>query len=160
MKKYLIIILCIIVSLIASLTYVENIFLTDSKNLINMLLTLLGLCFTSFSFISTSINDILKKSSKNDDESLREKLNKLLDSIQKDIILILYATIALIIINTLYYFDFPLIKNPVGIDFGLLIIPSLKNFGLNFIVSFIFCLSLYSLYDLVKASFILLRKCY
>lgn len=91
MKKYLIIILCIIVSLIASLTYVENIFLTDSKNLINMLLTLLGLCFTSFSFISTSINDILKKSSKNDDESLREKLNKLLDSIQKDIILILYA---------------------------------------------------------------------
>lgn len=160
MKKYLIIILCIIVSLIASLTYVENIFLTDSKNLINMLLTLLGLCFTSFSFISTSINDILKKSSKNDDESLRKKLNKLLDSIQKDIILILYAIIALIIINTLYYFDFPLIKNPVGIDFGLLIIPSLKNFGLNFIVSFIFCLSLYSLYDLVKASFILLRKCY
>lgn len=160
MKKYLIIILCIIVSLIASLTYVENIFLTDSKNLINMLLTLLGLCFTSFSFISTSINDILKKSSKNDDESLRAKLNKLLDSIQKDIILILYAIIALIIINTLYYFDFPLIKNPVGIDFGLLIIPSLKNFGLNFIVSFIFCLSLYSLYDLVKASFILLRKCY
>lgn len=160
MKKSLIIILCVIISLIASLTYTDGIFLTDSKNLINILLTLLGLCFTSFSFISTSINDILKKSNKNDDENLRVKLNKLLDSIQKDIILILYAIIVLIVINTLYYFDFPLIKNPTDVDFGLLLIPSLKNFILNFIVSFIFGLSLYSLYDLVKASFILLSKCY
>jgi len=131
MKKCLIIILCIIISLIASLTYTDSVFLTDSKNLINILLTLLGLCFTSFSFISTSINDILKKSNKHDDESLRVTLNKLLDSIRKDIVLILYATIVLIAINTLYYFDFPLIKNPIGVDFGLLVIPSLKNFCLN-----------------------------
>ena len=51
MKKYLIIILCIIVALISLLTYNQYVFLTDSKNLINILLTLLGLCFTSFSFI-------------------------------------------------------------------------------------------------------------
>lgn len=160
MKKYLIIILCFIISLIASLTYHENLFLTDSKNLINILLTLLGLCFTSFSFISTSINDILKKSDKNSDADLRKKLDKLLDSIQKDILLILYATIALIVLNTIFYFDFPLLKNPIDIDFGLFIVPSLKNLSLNFIVSFIFNLSVYSLYDLIKASFILLRKCY
>lgn len=72
MKKYLIIILCFVISLIASLAYHENVFLTDSKNLINILLTLLGLCFTSFSFISTSINDILKKSDKNSDVDLRK----------------------------------------------------------------------------------------
>lgn len=160
MKKYIIIILCSIISLISSLTYSENVFLTDSKNLIGILLTLLGLCFTSFSFISTSINDILKKSNKGNDKKLRVKLNKLLDSIQKDILLILYATIILIVFNTIYYLDFPLLKNPINVDFGLLEISSLKIFIFNFIISFIFCLSIYSLYDLVKASFILLRKCY
>ena len=87
-------------------------------------------------------------------------MNKLLDSIQKDILLILYATIILIVFNTIYYLDFPLLKNPINVDFGLLEISSLKIFILNFIISFIFCLSIYSLYDLVKASFILLRKCY
>lgn len=160
MKKYIIIILCSIISIISSLTYSENVFLTDSKNLIGILLTLLGLCFTSFSFISTSINDILKKSNKGNDKKLRVKLNKLLDSIQKDILVILYATIILIVFNTIYYLDFPLLKNPINVDFGLLEISSLKIFILNFIISFIFCLSIYSLYDLVKASFILLRKCY
>lgn len=160
MKKYIIIILCSIISIISSLTYSKNVFLTDSKNLIGILLTLLGLCFTSFSFISTSINDILKKSNKGNDKKLRVKLNKLLDSIQKDILLILYATIILIVFNTIYYLDFPLLKNPINVDFGLLEISSLKIFILNFIISFIFCLSIYSLYDLVKASFILLRKCY
>ena len=160
MKKYIIIILCSIISIISSLTYSENVFLTDSKNLIGILLTLLGLCFTSFSFISTSINDILKKSNKGNDKKLRVKLNKLLDSIQKDILLILYATIILIVFNTIYYLDFPLLKNPINVDFGLLEISSLKIFIFNFIISFIFCLSIYSLYDLVKASFILLRKCY
>lgn len=160
MKKYLIISLCVIVSILASLSYSSDIFLTDSKTLIGTLLTLLGLCFTSFSFISTSINDILKKSNKNTDEALKIRLDKLLDSIQKDILLIFYATIALIIINIFCYFDFPLLSNPRNLDFGLFVIPSLKQFSLNFLVSFIFCLSLYSLYDLIKASFILLRKCY
>ncbi len=160
MKKYLIISLCVIVSILASLSYSSDIFLTDSKSLIETLLTLLGLCFTSFSFISTSINDILKKSKKNTDENLRIRLDKLLDSIQKDILLIFYATIVLIIINIFCYFDFPLLNNPRNLDFGLFVIPSLKQFSLNFLVSFIFCLSLYSLYDLIKASFILLRKCY
>lgn len=32
MKKYIIIILCSIISIISSLTYSENVFLTDSKN--------------------------------------------------------------------------------------------------------------------------------
>ncbi|MCM1052556.1 MAG: hypothetical protein NC483_01075 [Ruminococcus sp.] len=160
MKKYLIISLCVIISILASLSYSSDIFLTDSKSLIETLLTLLGLCFTSFSFISASINDILKKSNKNTDEALRIRLDKLLDSIQKDILLIFYATIVLIIINIFCYFDFPLLNNPRNLDFGLFVIPSLKQFSLNFLVSFIFCLSLYSLYDLIKASFILLRKCY
>lgn len=160
MKKYLIVSLCVIVSILASLSYSSDIFLTDSKSLIETLSTLLGLCFTSFSFISTSINDILKKSNKNTDETLRIRLDKLLDSIQKDILLIFYATIVLIIINIFCYFDFPLLNNPRNLDFGLFVIPSLKQFSLNFLVSFIFCISLYSLYDLIKASFILLRKCY
>lgn len=160
MKKYLIISSCIIVSIIASLSYSSNIFLTDSKTLIGILLTLLGLCFTSFSFISTSIKDILTKSSKNTDKSLRIKLDKLLDSIQKDILLIFFAIIVLIIMNIFCFCDIPLLNNPTNLDFGLFVVPSLKNFALNFLVSFIFCLSLYSLYDLIKASFTLLRKCY
>ena len=160
MKKALIIILCIIVSILAALSFNDKIFLIDSKTLISTLLTLLGLCFTSFSFISTSINDILKKANKANDKILKKILEQLLDSIQENILLIFFAIIILIIINVFYYFDLPFLENPRNLDFGLFIIPSLKQFSLNFLASFVFCLSLYSLYDLIMAAFSLLRKCY
>lgn len=158
MKKNLIIIICIIISFVVAFSNHENIFLSDSKNLIGILLTLLGLCFASFSYITSSISNIIRENKKSTDSCLNAKLNKLLDSIQTDILLIFYATIILIVLNLLYYYDIPFISNPTSIDFSLFSINSLKYFISSFITSLLFCLSIYSLYDIIKASFILLRK--
>lgn len=159
-KKCFIIVLCFLISLIGCLSNNKNIFITDSKNMISILLTLLGLCFTSFSFISASITDILSKSKKTKTDDLKKKLNKLLKSIEDDIFLIFYVTVILIFINLVYYVNIPYINDFINLKFLSFNIFSLKICLLNFIISFIFCLSLYSLYDLIKTSFKLLKNCY
>ena len=160
MKKYFIIVLCIFISLCASMTNSQNLFLTDSKLLIEILLTLLGLSFTSFSFISTSIDNILKKTEHNNRELLKEKLNKMLKSIQDDIFFIFKLSLVLIVINLIKHLDIPFFINPQNIDFGIIIIDSAKDTVINFSISLVFCLSMYSFYDLIKATFMLLRNQY
>lgn len=157
MKKKIITISCIVISFISALANNQNIFLSDSKSLIEILLTLLGLSFTSFSFISSSIKNIINNSKKNV-KNLEPFLNKLEKSIKEDIFLIFYSTIVLILINIITYIDIPLITNPINICFNLFTISSVKMFIINFFVSFITCLSIYSFYDLMKASFNLLQK--
>lgn len=159
MKKKIIIILCIVISFISALSNNQNIFLSNSKSLIEILLTILGLSFTSFSFISSSIKNILDES-KTDIKNLELFLNKMEKSIQEDILLIFHSIIILIVINTITYINIPLITNPTNIDFDLFVIKSFKMFIINFAVSFITCLSIYSFYDLMKASFMLLQKNY
>ena len=44
-------IICAVLAFFAAINKNEDIFLLDSKNLINILLTLLGLCLTSLGFI-------------------------------------------------------------------------------------------------------------
>lgn len=157
MKKRITIIFCIIISFISALTNNENIFLNDSKNLIEILLTILGLSFTSFSFMSSSIKSITRNSKRHSKE-LEPFLNKLEKSIQEDIFLIFYSIITLILINIITYIDIPLITNPTNINFNLFTINSVKIFIVNFSVSIVTCLSIYSFYDLMKASFKLLQK--
>lgn len=157
MKKFIIIIFCFFVALLSSIIKDNNVFLTDSKNLINILLTLLGLCFTSYSIIISSIKDILNKDNNSSDDNVKLLLNKLLDSIEKNIIFIFYITIIMIVLNTFYYVNFPFLKDPKKVDFGIFMINSFKDTFFNIIISLIFNLSLYSLYDLIKASFKLLR---
>jgi hypothetical protein len=159
MKKILIISFSLLVSFVAGLSINNNVFLTDSKNLIIILLTIIGLCFSGFSFVSSSISRIIK-SSKAQNVQLKDSSNKLIYSIEKDILLILYLTIVLVIVNLILYIDIPLIINPKDINFGLFHIFSVKEFLVNFIFSFSFCLSFYAFYDLIKATFKLLKKCY
>jgi len=156
MKKRLIICFCLLISMMSAYTNNQNLFLNDSKNLIGILLTILGLSFTSFSFISTSIKSILSGSAKTN--SINDLLEKMLKSIEEDIFLIFYSVLCLIIVNILSYTDIPFIYNPTDIDFGLFVLKSFKMFFINFCVSFITCLSIYAFYDLMKASFKLLKK--
>ncbi len=158
MKKKVIILMCILLSFVSGLCINTDVFLTDSKSLIGILLTLLGLCFSGFSFISSSITGIIKKN--NNKEKLKIKSREIIKSIEEDIFLILYLIIILIICNLVLYLDIPFVKNPINVDFDLFIIVSMKKFIFNFLSSFSFCLSFYAFYDLIKATFNLLRSCY
>lgn len=157
MKKRIITISCIVISFISALANNQNIFLNDSKSLIEILLTILGLSFTSFSFISQSIKKIINNSKKNA-KDLEPFLNSFEKSVQEDIFFIFYSIIVLILINIITYTDIPLITNPINICFSLFTISSVKMFIVNFFVSFITCLSIYSFYDLMKASFKFLQN--
>ena len=157
-KTKIIIIVSIIISIISS-TVCNNItFLTDAKSLISIMLTILGLCFTSFSFISSSILKILNMNKEN--KNLSKKANNILSNIEENIFFIFYSVIILAILNLINNLDIPLIKNPTKLDFGIINILSLKQSIINFISSLLFLLTLYALHDIMKASFRLIKNCY
>lgn len=91
------------------------------------------------------------------DES-KQKLQKLLTSFEEDMMLIFFLTITIIVVDFLKFIDIPLVKNVLNIDLGILKIISLKEYVFNFIISISACLSFYSLYDLMQATFKILRK--
>lgn len=155
MKLTIIISLSILISFLSGLSFNEEIFLTDSKNLIMALLTLLGLCFSGVSYVSASINNIIKNKTTNN--KISDISNSLMKNVEEDILLLLYLTIIIVICNLFLYIDIPFISNPTNINFDLFKINSLKIFFYNFILSLSFCLSIYSLYDIIKATFKLIK---
>lgn len=158
MKKKIIIVACILISLLSGLGINENIFLSNSKEMIGILLTILGLCFSGFSFMLSSITRIINNGKNK--AVLRERSKKLIKSIEEDIFLILYLIIVLIIMNMLFYMNIPVFNDPKNIDFNLFKIISFKSFIFNFSFSMCFCLSFYAFYDLIKATFSLLKSYY
>ena len=156
MKKKMAIISIIIFFSFFSATSNES-FIINVEALIPFLFTLLGLCLTAYTFIYTPISEILKKESMNSDES-KKKLQKLLSSFEEDMLLIFFLTILMIIIDFLKIMEIPLLKNEFNIDLGIIKIVSLKNYIFNLIISISACFSFYSLYDLMQATFKILRK--
>ena len=154
-KKIMIIGIIIVISFfIASTT---NSFIVNSEALIPFLFTILGLCITAYTFIYAPISEILKKETMQSDES-RQKLQKLLTSFEEDMMLIFFLTIIIITVDFLKVIDIPLAKNVLNLDLGIIKIISLKEYIFNFIISTSACLSFYSLYDLIQATFKILRK--
>lgn len=154
-KKIMIISIIIVISFfIASTT---NSFIVNSEALIPFLFTILGLCITAYTFIYAPISEILKKETMQSDES-RQKLQKLLTSFEEDMMLIFFLTIIIITVDFLKVIDIPLAKNVLNLDLGIIKIISLKEYIFNFIISTSACLSFYSLYDLIQATFKILRK--
>ena len=154
-KKIMIISIIIVISFfIASTT---NSFIVNSEALIPFLFTILGLCITAYTFIYAHISEILKKETMQSDES-RQKLQKLLTSFEEDMMLIFFLTIIIITVDFLKVIDIPLAKNVLNLDLGIIKIISLKEYIFNFIISTSACLSFYSLYDLIQATFKILRK--
>ena len=156
MKKKMAIISIIIFFSFFSATSNES-FIINVEALIPFLFTLSGLCLTAYTFIYTPISEILKKESMNSDES-KKKLKKLLSSFEEDMLLIFFLTILMIIIDFLKIMEIPLLKNEFNIDLGIIKIVSLKNYIFNLIISISACFSFYSLYDLMQATFKILRK--
>lgn len=156
MKKKIAIISIIIFFSFFAATSNES-FIINVEALIPFLFTLLGLCLTAYTFIYTPISEILKKESMNNDES-KKKLQKLLSSFEEDMLLIFFLTILMILIDFLMIMEIPLLKNEFNIDLGIIKIVSLKNYIFNFIITISACFSFYSLYDLMQATFKILRK--
>lgn len=154
-KRLVFVIPLLLISFLSGLSTSKEIFLIDSKNLIMALLTLLGLCFSGVSYVSTSINNIFKNKVYNEEISKNIKL--LMKNVEEDILLLLYLTILILFCNLFFYIDIPFVSNPTNINFDLFIIDSLKLFFYNFILSFSFCLSIYSLHDIIKATFKLIK---
>ena len=72
--------------------------------------------------------------------------------------LIFFMTIIIIVIDFMKVIDVPIVKNVLNLDLGIIQIKSLKEYVFNFTISISSCLSFYSLYDLIQATFKILRK--
>lgn len=155
MKKIAIISIVIIISLFAAST--TNSFIINAGELIPFLFTILGLSITAYTFIYAPISKILEKESMKNDEA-KQKLQKLLTSFEEDMMLIFFLTITIVIIDLFKFLDIPLVKNVLNLDLGIFKIMSLKEYILNFIIALSACFSFYSLYDLIQATFKILRK--
>lgn len=154
-KKIMIISIIIVISFFTAST--TNSFIVNSEALIPFLFTILGLCITAYTFIYAPISEILKKETMQSSES-KQKLQKLLTSFEEDMMLIFFLTILIIAADFLKIIDIPLAKNVLNLDLGIIKIASLKEYIFNFFISTSACLSFYSLYDLMQATFKILRK--
>lgn len=154
-KKIMIISALIILSFLVAST--NNSFIINVELLIPFLFTVLGLCLTSYTFIYAPISEILKKESMKNKEA-KQRLQKLLTSFEEDMMLIFFLTIIMVVVDFLKSFDIPLIINVSNLDLGIIKINSLKEYFFNFIISISAGLSFYSLYDLMQATFKILRK--
>ena len=154
-KKIMIISIIIVISFFTAST--TNSFIVNSEALIPFLFTILGLCITAYTFIYAPISEILKKETMQSSES-KQKLQKLLTSFEEDMMLIFFLTILIIAADFLKIIDIPLTKNVLNLDLGIIKIASLKEYIFNFFISTSACLSFYSLYDLMQATFKILRK--
>lgn len=132
-------------------------FIVNVEVLAPFLFTLLGLCLTAYTFIYAPISEILKKDSMKNDES-KQRLQKLLGSFEEDMMLIFFMTIIIIILDFMKITNIPFFKNVLNLDLGIVKILSLKEYIFNFIISMCTCFSFYALYDLMQATFKILRK--
>ena len=154
-RKIVIISTIIILSFFAASS--NGSFIINVELLIPFLFTVLGLCLTAYTFIYAPISEILKKESMKNDVA-KQKLQKLLTSFEEDMMLIFFLTIMMIGVDFLKFLDIPLIKNVLNLDLEIIYIYSLKEYLFNLIISISAGLSFYSLYDLMQATFKILRK--
>lgn len=154
-RKIVTISIIVIFSLFAAST--NSSFIINTEQLIPFLFTILGLCLTAYTFIYAPISEILKKESMKNEET-KKKLQNLLNSFEEDMKLIFFLTIFILVIDLLKEIDVPLVKNAYNIDLGIIKILSLKQYIYNFCTSVSASLSFYALYDLMDATFKILRK--
>lgn len=155
--KRKIIVISIIIIFCLFVANTNNGFITNTEQLVPFLFTVLGLCLTAYTFIYAPISEILKKESMKNEET-KKKLQNLLNSFEEDMKLIFFLTIFILLIDSLNEIDVPLVKNAHSIDLGVMNIISLKQYIYNFFTAASASLSFYALYDLMEATFKILRK--
>lgn len=152
MTKKIMIFIISIIALILNILKVNTI-LNDSKQIIQVMLSILGLALTSYTFIFMPIQSSLSKSY----DAKIDSVKKLLQEYKEDMLFIFWSCIGLIIIEAIMSINFPLIENPRDIDFGIFKISSFKSVFFLTIQYIICTLSIYSFYDLIKATFIIVE---
>lgn len=120
----------------------------NAELVIQILLTLLGLCMTSYVFICSPISDVVTKN-----KDLKSSAINLLNKLEEDMKIIFYITLIIIFLTIIKDTNFMFIKNPCELDFGVFVIKSFKHFLFNTSISFCFILGLAGFYDFVIASF-------
>lgn len=147
MKKFLIYFTIFALSILFTIFTNDNI-TNNSELAMQILFTLLGLCITSYTFICTPISNVVSKN-----KNLKASAINLLNKLEEDMKTIFLISLFIIAISVMKNIDFPFIKNPIELDFGLFVIKSLKTFIFNTILSFCFLLGLSGFYDFTLATF-------
>lgn len=151
-KNIIKIFLALILSIFIGVFNLEIIF-NDNKTMFQILLSVLGLCLTAYTFVLIPIQNIVKEN-----KATENLISKLLKEYKDNMLFIFTTCILLIIIDLTFKVNFPLISNPKNIDFGLFKIYSLKSF-LKFVLEDFLCiLSLYSFFDIMQSIFILVNN--
>lgn len=147
MKKLLKYCGIILLSLTFTIFSEDNI-TNNAELVIQILLTLLGLCITSYTFVCTPISEAVSKN-----KNLNKSAINLINKLEEDMKVVFYITLIIIISTIMKNIDFILVKNPCGINFGIFVIRSFKHFLFNTIISACFILGLAGFYDFIVASF-------
>ena len=147
MKKVLIYLIALILSLVFAI-FTDNNITTNVELTIQILLTLLGLCITSYIFICGPISSVVSKN-----KNLKTSAINLINKLEEDMKTIFYIALIIIAVSIMKKLDFIFIKNPHEVDFELFIIKSFKDFVFNSVLSFCFILGLMGFYDYICASF-------
>lgn len=150
-KKIIFIGFCLIISAIAA-NIDKEIFIITPNQLLPLLFTLLGLCITAYTFIYSPIVTIIKHNNYNE---IKGSLNKLLNSFEEDMLLIFALSIAIILIDIAVNIDIPFIKDA---KIELFNVKSLKIYLCNLFIALSASLSFYALYDIIKATFKILKN--
>lgn len=148
-KNIRIIFFSMLASIVIGIFNVKTIF-NDCEVMVPILLTILGLCITSYTFILVPIQNIT-----NGNKEKKDLVSNLLNEYKDNMIFIFVSCIILISLDLIYSIDFPLISNPTSINFSLFKISSLKLFFKLIIEDFFCILSLNSFYDIMQSIFIL-----
>lgn len=151
MKKKTIIALITTFSIIVSISQKQSI-INNPDFILQVLYTLLGLCLTAYIFICPSISSTIKGNQK-----IHKSAIKLLSELEGNMKTIFFFSLIIIITIAIKNIDVPFIVEPKNIDFGLFRIISLKGFFVDCIISNTFLLSLYTFYDLMNASFLIIK---
>ena len=150
-KNIIIIIFTILFSIYVGLSDVDFI-LNDSHLMIQIILTLLALSFTSYTLIFSPLSRINKK--RNINKSI---IITFLKKIESSIKYIFYFSMILIAANFIINYDIPFIRNPLNIDFGIVVIKSLKKSIINIIVVLCSLNSIELFFDIMISSFTILK---
>ena len=152
MKKEFKILIAIILSILFTIISSDNI--TNNIELtIQILMTLLGLCITSYVFICSPISERLSICNKKDRDIGLKMINELEDDMKK----IFLFSVLIIIVSIIQNIDYPLIKD-VCIYNDLINIESIKMIIFNSILSCSFLLGMLGFYDFIYASFVIIKK--
>lgn len=149
--KKIIIISLAIVCLIG--TQIQNAFIINAEELIPFLFTLLGFCFAAYTLLYSPISEMLTNAT----DETKVSLNNLLSEFEDNMVCIFICTIIILVFDSIKYYDVPLVKNITNINLVIIQIESLKDFGINFIISGCTGISFYALYDFMQATFNIIR---